>query len=560
MTLMTELYPIENESIRSFLIRLAVANDYELSNRIFREFQDTKAINMTSTEDSLVTFACQLTNTCTVESFAPVQQSTHEGGKQLGHNAITQRTPQVCPDCMIQQSHTDAHWQLYPITHCHKHHKGLISHCPCCGEALRWDEDLLNFGCSHCDTPWHEIAAIMPQGKVPNFIEHFHGLSGDKRADYLEDLLTAAMRALRPYDSVHHGIKQLPHLNLDWEKLCSQGYALLTDKSFIEQWCQSLIDQRQTYAVISSGAVFYPLKTMQETLKLQWLVHAFNPTLANTSPTNNLLMCHDITPCNARNKAVSSLNQVEANQQLIHHIDQNAFAHLLGGDVTLARALFKVPSISSVTPVGRGRYSFIDIRDFIEQTKAQCVAKSYETVKLEQVSDLLDVYMLSPEEIVVEIYQYKLPIFIDRAAEKLLDAIMISEDVLMNHLETVHLQSSSVISLTRASSILKLPRHRVKRLGAIGLLKEVTVKPFTHDYTGASVAAFLTNYICIEQWASQHHLSEQKVINTLQVKGVLAAMSPFIYLRTPVLENILHEQTNYAWQIQEQLELFLEAA
>lgn len=559
MELMTGLCPIVNESIRSFLIRLAIVNSCDMTNRLFSEYQSVRNVTMNSCEESLITFACSLLDTCDERSFSPVQVVSSGDKSRLGHNAITQRHPKVCPECMATQNHTEAHWQLYPITHCHKHEKRLISQC-ICGEPLIWDEDLLHYGCCHCDASWPQIAAMQPAEVLPAYIQHFHHLPTDKKNDFLEDLLTACMRALRPYDSVHHGIKQLPHCDVDWTKLCNQAFALLTHRTAIEQWCQSMASVRRKYAVIGSVAVFYPLNTLKTRLHQTYLVNGFKPTLANTAISNRLLPYHEVTSCNTRNAAIVSLDSEESNQQLIHHIDQSSFAQMLGCDLALARKLFKISSISSLTPVGRGRFSFIDIRDFIEQTKQQNTAKSCETIKLSQLSELLSSYMMTTEDILVEIYQHQLPIYVDRTANTLIEAMQLNEEVLAHHLETTYLETKPVISLIGASHILNLPRNRVKELGALGLLNEVPCKTFAHDYTGKSIAIFLMSYECIVRWASQNHVCHGKVLESIKASGFKPVVAPFVFAKTKALEAALNDRFGEHWQVQEQLELFAEAS
>ena len=120
MKLMTGLYPIHNGSIRSFLIRLAVANDYGTLNHFFSEYQCLKHSNMNSCEESLISLANTLTDIGDEHAFSPVHTLAIDESNRLGHQAITQRHPKVCPDCMTTQNHTGAHWQLYPMTHFHQ--------------------------------------------------------------------------------------------------------------------------------------------------------------------------------------------------------------------------------------------------------------------------------------------------------------------------------------------------------------------------------------------------------------------------------------------------------
>lgn len=555
MKLMTGLYPIEKESIRSFLVRLSVANDYDTINHMFSECQHVKHTHMNGCEESLLSFTKTLTDIQVEQVFSPVQLLAADEKNRLGHHVITQRHPQVCADCMTTQNHTDAHWQLLPITHCHLHHKRLMSHC-ICGEALVWDQDLLSYGCCHCDASWQQIAAMQPAEKVPEYIQHFHQLPDEERSDYLEDLLTACMRALRPYDSVHHGIKQLPHCDVDWSILCNQAFAMLTDRETIGQWCQSMVHAREQYAVLGDKAVFHPLKTMQIRLHQTWLVNGYKPSLSGTSPSIHLLLHHGLTSCNARNDSVLHLNAGDKNQGFIHQIDQSGFAQMLGCEQSLVKLLFKIPSISSLSPVGRGRFSFIDITEFINQTKTQNTAKQCQTSKLVELTDILNDYTMTGEDILVEVYQHKLPIYVDRAANTLLEAICINEDLLVKHLETTYLNHEPCVSLSRTVKILGIPRNRVLQLGALKLLKELPNKPNLHDYSGQSIAQFLVNNICIDHWAALHHSCASKVVRALKSLGVSPIIPPYIFTKTPALLDTLRTESCDEWQAQEQLALF----
>ncbi|MGK0270073.1 MAG: hypothetical protein ACI88H_000708 [Cocleimonas sp.] len=556
MKLMTGLHPIRNESIRSYLIRLALANDYDMTNHLLSEYQSTKQTTLSSCEESLISQAHTLMKIDDKYAFSPIYTGEVDLSNRLGHHAITQRNPCICADCMATQNYTDSHWQLYPITHCHLHHKRLLSHCVYCDEALVWDQDLLSYGCCQCDASWQQIAAKQHVENVPTYIQYFHQLPDEERSDYLEDLLTACMRALRPYDSVHHGVKQLPHCEIDWTQLCNQAFSLLTDRRAIEQWCQSMIHVRKQYGVLGDKAIFYPLKTMQVRLHQTWLVNGYKPSLSGTSPSIHLLPHHELTSCNARNDSVSHFNADDKNQGFIHQIDQSGFAQMLGCERSLVKQLFKIPSISSLSPVGRGRFSFIDITEFINQTKTQNTAKQCQTSKLIELTDILHDYTMTGEDILVEVYKHNLPIYVDRAANTLLEAICINEALLVKHLETTYLNHEPCISLSRTVKILGIPRNQVLQLGALKLLIEVPNKPNLHDYSGQSIAQFLVDNICIDRWAALHHSCASKVIKALKYLGVSPIIPPYVFTKTQTLLDTLRTESCDKWQAQEQLELF----
>ena len=167
--------------------------------------------------------------------------------------------------------------------------------------------------------------------------------------------------------------------------------------------------------------------------------------------------------------------------------------------------------------------------------------------------------MMTTDDALTEVYKHQLPIYVDRAAYTLVEAIQINEDVLARHLESSYLESVTVISLTLATRILKLSRNRVRQLGELGLLELLPSKPYTYDYTGKSVAHFLKSYECLKRWADQHHVCYGKVLSTLKESGFKPAVAPFVFAKTSALVATLNRNFGDHWQLQEQLELFAEA-
>jgi len=538
MHLMTQISPLKNESIRSYLIRLAVSNDYASVQQMLAEFRDIKNLVINSCDQSLLNFTAQIANIENTSDLQPFEDSYSPYEKHLGYRTLMDKAPCICPACMTNQCHTGADWQLYPITHCPTHNIKLISNCVC-GEAFIWDEDLLHYGCSNCDRSWNAIAKAQPHSSAPKHVNHFYQLSRKDRINFIEDLFTSIMKALRPYDSVHHGIKQLPNYITDWATISELAYALLTDREIIEQWLSSMCYTRQHYAVLGENAVFYPFTKMLSKLNNTWLISGFRPNLTSTFPSSNTLPSYIKTTCSARNKAAMLNNLYELDKQFINHLDQAGFAEMLGCELSLARDLFKLPSISTVTTVGRGRFSFIDISDFIVLSQQLNTAKQYGTQRLNKLSHLLDKYMLTCNEVLVEIYKHKLPIYIDLRAKALIDIVCINEIVLTEFLDTIFLKNLSTVTLSRAKRILAIPRERVIQLGKLGYIKEFITKPSIRSYTGESIASFLDSFVCIEHWAESHNACSSKVIKHLKDNNIIPELAPFIFVRSKQLENAL---------------------
>lgn len=121
------------------------------------------------------------------------------------------------------------------------------------------------------------------------------------------------------------------------------------------------------------------------------------------------------------------------------------------------------------------------------------------------------------------------------------------------------MESVTVISLTLATRILKLSRNRVRQLGELGLLEVLPSKPYKYDYTGKSIAYFLKSYECLTRWADQHHVCYGKVLSTFKESGFKPAVALFVFAKTPALVAMLNRNFGDHWQLQEQLELFVEA-
>jgi hypothetical protein len=557
MHLMTKVTPQQDESIRSYLTRLALDNDYLTVQHLFDEFNDVKHLVINSCEESLFEFTQQVGGIEDTSIFSPLSSglATISNKGQLGYRTLMDKAPHVCPMCMTTQKYTCSHWQLYPITHCHNHDLKLISRC-ICGENLRWNEELLNYGCSQCDASWQKIASLQSVSKTPVYVKYFYQITGEQKNDFIEDLFTASMRALRPFDSIHHGIKHLPRYVSNWHELCGLAYRLLTDKDTIQHWCSSMLYTRGHYAVLGDKATFYPIITMQENLHNKWLVSGYTPRINNVTPSVMTLPSNPMTTCSARNEAVRDCLLIEKDDKLINHLDQPGFANMLGCDIDLARRLFKVPSVSTVTKVSRGKFSFIDISDFINQTRDQNTAKHYEVRKLADLKQLVEMYTLTTQEVLAEIYKYKLPIYVDLKANSFIDKICINESVLANCLETTYLNDEIEVTLTRAMRILSIPRNRVLQLGNMEYLEELPSKPSTHSYSGKSIARFLANYVCIERWATMNNACHGKVAKAIKDNAITPVISPFVYAKTDELICILSDYSGHHWQAQEQLSLF----
>lgn len=553
MELLTKLPVGDGECIRSYVIRLALANDYDTVIRFFNETSDIKTVRINSSQASIVELVKLIDVNLSQHSFLPATQIIKGA---VGIESMMHDKPKVCPHCVAEKNIIEAKWQLLQVTHCDIHHCELISHCHC-GEPFEWCENLLKYGCSHCYSPWNEIAGQTKTKPLPAHVNHFSLLQFDAREAFLEDMMTAAIRALRPFDSVHHKIKQLRHCEVNWTDLMVQSFNMLTDKTTITQWIESLAFKRNHYQALGDSSVFYPIVTLKERLHSDWLVKGYKLKLSTVSPCARLLSSHNLTSCNARNSsALNESSKAKTETQLINQVDQVAFVKMTGVNIKIARNIFKMESINALSKVGRGRYALIDIDSFVNKLALINSLPRVNTVAISQLEGLLSTFGLSFEEGIIEALDSNFPVYLNPNAPDFISSFQVNELQFSEYLETDYIKRNN-FSLTHAAILLEMPVDKVKYLARINLIKEVPTPKKKHLYSGASISVFLAQYECLERWASIHDLCLDKLYKEALLQGIEPVIRPFVFEKNTALDNLLAESHERQWHQPEQLSLVM---
>jgi len=551
--LMTQVLPLENESARSYLVRLSAENDYIEVKQLFSHYIDVKAMNILSSESSIIECICTLANNVAAPFFWPVSDEKQE---QLSY--LINRHPVACPLCMRDQNYLKKDWQLMPITHCVKHQIKLLNKCSC-GEKFDWDSTLLEYGCSKCLSSWDDIANDCQVEELPEHVSHFHSLAFEERAQFLKDLAEAVYRVHRPYDSLHNKLKLLPTIVDNWCDTAKKGYAFLTDISAMNEWCQSLAGVRQEYKVLGERAVYYPVYDLQKRLKGNWLIKGVKPSYVSFAPKNELLYESTITPCRFRNEsAKKEINDILANEQLRHHVDPEGFTEMFNCGIGLTRKLFKLDCFKNTTSIKSRRDAIIDIRLFISSIRECDTEVPENTLYLSELEELKSNYLLSDESLAYEIIAARLPVYIDKTKGTLTDSIKINEKVIINFLETEYLkQSGAYFTKVTTAKIIGISRTFVGQLGKAGILVELDPTCDSKRYSGKSIACFLTNYECIERWAAIHKVDLYTIMLALIRNKIEPILKSSIYKKTPKFVSILNSLYHPSYQKRKQLSLQL---
>lgn len=146
--------PHPGESYMGFLLRTSEANGYSSVNTILRH-AGLSENEMRSARPPLAKLAPLYGRK--VEDFAALGDTVTANGRYLpvmGHvlPAIYLRSKhaRLCPDCVVEDGHVSAFWELRHATACHRHRKKALETCPVCERKLDWwRTGLATCACGH---------------------------------------------------------------------------------------------------------------------------------------------------------------------------------------------------------------------------------------------------------------------------------------------------------------------------------------------------------------------------------------------------------------------------
>lgn len=146
--------PQNGESYMGFLLRTSEANGYSSINAMMR-LAGVSENEMRSARPPLAKLAPLYGRK--VEDFSALGDTTTATGRYLpvmGHclPAIYLRSKhaRLCPECVEEDGHVSAFWELRHATACHRHRKRALETCPVCDRKLDWwRKGLTTCTCGH---------------------------------------------------------------------------------------------------------------------------------------------------------------------------------------------------------------------------------------------------------------------------------------------------------------------------------------------------------------------------------------------------------------------------
>jgi hypothetical protein len=549
--------PIPGESAPGYLLRLADKNGYFDLSELLLETQKLGSYRQYSHMDKLSELAKSLGSVGCDSLLEPKSVKINSiQAQSLTYKAVLNKFPRVCTACMAQGSPVKADWHVMQITHCEKHGQPLITTCTC-GKPFVWDEALLSYGCSSCGKAWFEFE--QQKEALPDFLQKMFELDIENRAEFINDITAAALARVRPYDSIidiHH---ISPKHASNWVKLLSDGYSLLTKSAVYELWIASCADARKAFKVLGNRAVFYPFYRLCSQLKGDWLIKAKSPMICNTPPEAVRLISEMRSLNNKRNIMADVQNEIHLKDTAyIHHIDRDTMADMLEIDISLSRALFKLPVLESYTNHKLRRNNIACINDFLIAAKSIRLEAPIDAVPLSDLKQFVVGFGATLADVLIAVFEEHISSYMDLSKSHFLESVLIQKAELAAYLSGPFMREETrIFSMTQVTRVLGLPRNVVAQIALSGEIEEVPSPKNHHNYKATSIAQFLDSHLVIPIWAEMNNLCETKIIKTLLEKGHKASWGHALFKKTNELLELLasiRESSQYSNSKQLQLD------
>jgi len=148
MLLLRTPAPLPRESLLPYVLRLSVANGYATPGYFMTPDGVSQFLPTRSISTDQLSRVIQLTPDQVQRLRYTDSKQDPSYGRLLGMRVSTYdlrlRFPRVCPECIQQNGHVEAIWDLAWVTCCPVHQCELLEKCPECGDILSWSRGQLN--------------------------------------------------------------------------------------------------------------------------------------------------------------------------------------------------------------------------------------------------------------------------------------------------------------------------------------------------------------------------------------------------------------------------------
>ena len=233
-------FPLKNESLSGFLLRLARVNGLSTIQELLTtlKVQKPKVNNYGVWSHKAKAKLAIPLSTALRRPFDPDDFPCQKNqGLEVGLGVLIDDFEvdflRVCPQC-IQTKTIDWRFQLGYVGHCEKHSLLLMDTCPECARPFEWNASIYS-GC-RCGFTWHnyECSEITPPALAT---KAYPSVKGDShyRSERKIPIGDAIIRMARPFDRILQPMQKM-HYSANHSNLAMQGYQYLDNADFRSIW------------------------------------------------------------------------------------------------------------------------------------------------------------------------------------------------------------------------------------------------------------------------------------------------------------------------------------
>ena len=442
-------------------------------------------------------------------------------------------TPHFCPACLDKHKSLRAQWQYLPNTYCHEHNQRLLSHCPNCNHQFEWDAELLSYGCCYCVTPWS--AMITLENKRPEYLRHFNNITDPTdKLNYLNDLLLAAKRSIRPYDSIlEEPRERLPEYISDWHTVLVRAYEMLTNEAFYYSWLKSCLVARQDIIKLGRNALIHPVLTLKKQLTLTWPLHNFTPP-AKIQPVNSQIL--PSLYLSNLSKRLYDQNQSLSDTDLRYQVTAENLAELLGCRLLDLRIMIENNILQSLNNTQNTRYAIFDIRSLVTGLNPLSPSNQPSFIRFKDILGVMPLYAIELGDVLVALLSNKLSAFVDPMADNVRDGLYISRYSLVRLFkQAMSNDPDKEVLRNNVPKFLGITEVDLRALAKAEILMPIPCHKGNGCYSKSDLINLNNQYFIVSRWA------KIRAINPIEIRKKMAEKA----LQPVIGKNIYAKQCKY---------------
>lgn len=519
--------PVEGESFKGFVLRVASANVRATVNDVFSALEipySKKAliVGESKYEDFILALANYLKIPVNVllDSFEEVSHC-----KPLVSNLTTLEVCNVrlCPHCVKEENPIlKEEWRHPHLTHCSVHGCELVDSCPVCAEPLDWNSSIFD-GCRHCETSWSNIP-MEPTFSKPEYLKLIDNLEVRSRTRFLQGLYAMAGCITNPYRIVKLSHQKQTLTVQSSIQLFHDANVLLSNtherQRFVDDvWREGCKSHQHFTCDVLPKFIEHPILKVPEL--------TFVEKVDKTVPASSL---------NRGNTETLTLDEL----QLLHitglkRDDNSDLVHSNLVQSNLNNGLKSFDLLSLDNFMAR-------LNDYVENfDHTTCEG---EKVTIAKLCKFLPYFATNSGSAIHQLMDMKIPLWKDSAECCLADFYLSKKDLskLLNNLRPI----ARPLSLKELKGVLCNDKTKVSKMAELFSWKEGTRQTGYISYELDCVRKFLNKYCVLERWCKMHFYPKVEVFKYLDSVGInsindeyISAHSIYVYEFTEELRLAL---------------------